>query len=133
MKILLVTFMSFAGAAYAQAGDVLALNAPAPSPFVRTTQTYCYGVGFSADGQTVKGVCEYVGYSGAKYAQPPKAYFYVTWDLNGFGTVGASAPVTRETSHSVVTVNGVPMYLIDTSVGGIELAENQAELYVAFP
>ena len=133
MKILLAASLLFVGAAYAQAGEVLALNAPAPSPFVRTTQTYCFGVGFSADGQTVKGICEYVGYSVAKYAQPPKAYLYASWNLAGLGTAGAAAPVTRETNHSVVTVNGVPMYLIDTSVGSIELVENQAELYLAFP
>jgi hypothetical protein len=133
MKILLAALLLFVGAAYAQASEVLALNAPAPSPFVRTTQTYCFGVGFSADGQTVNGICEYVGYSVAKYAQPPKAYLYATWNLTGLGTAGAVAPVTRETYHSVVTVNGVPMYLIDTSVGSIELVENQSELYLAFP
>jgi hypothetical protein len=74
-----------------------------------------------------------VGYSIGKYAQPPKAYLYATWTLTGHGTAGTAAPVTRETYHSVVTINGVPMYLVATSVGGIELVEDQAELYLEFP
>lgn len=125
--------LCFALLGSAHASEVLPLHAPGPSPLARTTQTYCFGVGFSADGLTANGICEYVGYTTGRYSQPPKVYMYASWTMDGTGTLGGAAPVTRETYHSVVTVNGVPMYLIDTSIQGIELTEEQAELYLVTP
>jgi hypothetical protein len=74
--------------------------APQPGLFGLAITPYTFVTGFSADGQTIEGVCGYYGYYNVH------AWFACGWDLTGVPTLGVQLCCNSYGEHAPRAVYG---------------------------
>jgi hypothetical protein len=129
----------------AQADTLTYLQHPAPPPQRWT----CASTGFTDDGLTVLGKCQLSIPGRAKYQQPERDIYDVTWTADGTVTQGAlycQSPAHMGVDHSgcpqivtfsdtnvVVQIDGYNFWYVSTNVYGAEAVNNQTDTYLWQP
>lgn len=136
MRMLLVA-VGLLTAGLANASTLIDLpNAPAPASLQNVHWGYCSASGFSADGLTVLGACQYsYGASAGRYHPSPTITYYSSWNLKGvnlgLGAVGGQR--NYDPNGTVFYPNGAPLYYISTSVNGDQLGCSNNTCYIVVP
>jgi hypothetical protein len=119
------------------------LERPAPPP----ARWICAATGFS--GLRVTGICQLAVPGRAKYEQPARYLYNVTWDPTGAVTQGAlycyspahmgidhsgcPTMVNFSDTHTVVVIDGVPYWLVSSNLYGAQAVNTQTDALVWHP
>jgi hypothetical protein len=117
---------------------------PAPPP-ARWT---CAATGYASNG-TLLGKCQLAIPSTARYAQPARYIYNVSWNAAGAVTQGplfcyspqhtgidhsgCPSMVTFSDTNNVVTIDGIPYWYVSTNSVGSEAVNNQTDALVWIP
>jgi hypothetical protein len=136
MRMLLVA-VGLLTAGLANASTLIDLpNAHAPASLQDVHWGYCSASGFSADGLTVLGACQYsYGASAGRYHPSPTITYHSSWNLKGvnlgLGAVGGQR--NYDPNGTVFYPNGAPLYYISTGVNGDQLGCSNNTCYIVVP